>query len=219
VIEGEAQLYEQRFYAALSGVDVARIDWAEQLASQRDAAEEQLFAQADRYSASLLSVPYAHGTEYVEHIRAQAGAAGVRGLLAAPPRDMREILAQLWGDATLEPASSGVETAPINAAAALLQTWSTLGAWGVYLFFRPRLASAGMARELALAWRGDRLEAFSFGAGQVAGRWWIELSDAGAASRLAEAVAEQPRLRARAVGAQLRLRSASTDELPPWLDP
>jgi len=143
----------------------------------------------------------------------------VRALLEAPPRDMREILARLWGDGSLARAQPALETAPVDPADAVLQTWSTLGAWGVYLFFRPRLATREAARELALAWRSDRLEAFSFGAGQVAGRWWIQLADEQAASRLAAAVGAQPGLRARALGAQLRLISASSDELPRWLDP
>ena len=219
VIEGEAQFYEQRFYAALGGVDVGAVDWAAQLATERDAAEERVFAQPDRYSASLLGVPYAHGTEFVARVWGQAGPSGVRALLEAPPRDMREILARLWGDGSLARAQPALETAPVDPADAVLQTWSTLGAWGVYLFFRPRLATREAARELALAWRSDRLEAFSFGAGQVAGRWWIQLADEQAASRLAAAVGAQPGLRARALGAQLRLISASSDELPRWLDP
>jgi len=219
VIEGEAQLYQLRFSAALAGVDVGSIDWAAELASQRDAAEERLFAEPDRYSASLLGMPYAHGTEFVARVWGQAGPGGVRALLETPPRDMREILAQLWGDDTAEPAKPEIESAPVDPGDAVLQTWGTLGAWGVYLFFRPRLATREEARALALAWRGDRLEAFSFGVGQVAGRWWIQLADAEAASRLAAAIGAQPGLHARALGAQLRVLSTSGDELPPRLDP
>jgi hypothetical protein len=220
VIEGEAQLQQLRFYAALGGIDVGSVDWAAELANQRDAAEERLFAEPDRYSASLLGVPYAHGTEFVAHVWDQSGPDGVRALLDAPPRDMREILAQVWGDDRSEPAKPGIETAPVDPADALFQTWSTLGAWGVYLFFRPRLATREEARALALAWRADRLEAFSFGAGQVAGRWWIQLADAESATRLLASIGAQPGLRARALGAQLRLLSTSSDELPPpGLDP
>jgi hypothetical protein len=219
VIEGEAQLYEQRFYAALSGVDVTAVDWQRQLASQREAAEQGLFAEQDLYSASLLRVPYAHGSEYVERLWAEGGPAPVRELLAAPPRDMRQILAELWGDPSSTPLLRSIEPPPVSPSDATLETWSTLGAWGVYLFFRPKLESAEVARQLALAWRGDRLEAFSFGDGQTAGRWSIELADADAATRLLAAVPYNPSWRTRQQGSRLLVLSSSSGEPPAWLDP
>jgi hypothetical protein len=219
VIEGEAQLYEQRFHAALTGVDVTAVDWRALLASQRQAAEQDLFAEHDLYSASLLRVPYAHGSEYVEAVWAHGGPALVRQLLAEPPRDMRQILGQLWGDETPEPDLRPIEPAAIRPADATLATWSTLGAWGVYLFCRPKLATAEAARQLALGWRGDRLEAFSFGNGQTAGRWSIEFADAAAASSLLAAVATVPALRARQQATRLLVLSASSSEPPGWLDP
>ena len=219
VIEGEAQLYAQRFHAARSGVDVQAVDWPRELASQREAAEQGLFEEQDLYSASLLRVPYAHGTEYVARLWAEGGPAQVRELLRAPPRDMRQILAQLWGDAALAPDLPSIDPLPVGPADATLETWSTLGAWGVYLFCRPKLESAQAAQQLALAWRGDRLEAFSFGEGQAAGRWSIELADRAAASSLLATIAAVPAFRARQQDTRLLVLSSSSGEPPAWLDP
>jgi hypothetical protein len=218
VIEGEAQFHEQRFYAAVTGVDAASVDWPEELARQREASEQQLFQESDLYSASLLRVPYAHGCEYAARVWSDGGPAALSGLLDAPPSDMRQILARLWGNTEAPPARSPV--APSAAGdGATLQAWSTLGAWGVYLFFRPRLDSAGAARELALAWRGDRVEAYSLSGAQVAGRWSIDLADDAAAARALSAAGSQPRLWARQQGARLLIETSSSDDLPAELRP
>lgn len=219
VIEGEAQLYEQRFHAALSGVDVSAIDWRQQLASQREAAELALFAEPDLYSASFLHVPYAHGSEYVARLWEEGGPARVRELLETPPRDMQQILAQLWGDMSGALAPQPLEPLAVSPRDATLETWSTLGAWGVYLFCRPKLESAEAARQLALNWRGDRLEAFSFGEQGIAGRWSIEFADAAAASRLLAALAAEPSWRTHQQGTRLLVLSSTGEAPPPWLDP
>jgi hypothetical protein len=217
VVEGEAQFHEQRLYAALTGVDAASVDWRGELARQRVAAEQQLFQESDLYSASLLHVPYAHGCEYAARVWSEGGPAALSHLLSAPPRDMREILARLWGDVA-QPSPSPVAPSAVGSGATL-QAWSTLGAWGVYLFFRPRTGSEEAARELSLAWRGDRVEAYSLSSGQVAGRWSIDFADGAAATRALTSVGSSPRLWARQQGPRLLIETASGDELPAELSP
>ncbi|MEY4544993.1 MAG: hypothetical protein RL685_1188 [Pseudomonadota bacterium] len=213
LIEGEARLHEQRLYASLLGEDVASVDWASSLQLRRDAAEDGVFLQADLYSSSLLSVPYAHGVEYVQRIWAEQGATGVQALFVAPPASMREILAPLWAAGS---SAAGRRAAPALAPEGLTrEAYSSLGAWGVYLLARPRI-SREVARQLALGWQGDLLEAFSFGAQQAALSWTIELATEADATLLAEVLAPQTRLRALPRGAQLRVLGAS-DELPPAL--
>jgi hypothetical protein len=218
VIEGEAQFHEQRFYAALTGVDAGSVDWPEQLASQREASEQQLFQESDLYSASLLRVPYAHGCEYAARVWSDGGPAALNGLLASPPRDMRQILARLWGEAAAQPAASPV-TPPAPLAGATLQAWSTLGAWGVYLFFRPRFDGVEAARELALAWRGDRVEAYSLGSAGAAGLWAIDFADSASATRALTAAGSRPRLWAWQEGRRLLIETASSDDPPAELTP
>lgn len=218
VVEGEAQFHEQRLYAALTGVDAASVDWPAELARQRASSERQLFQESDLYSASLLRVPYAHGCEYAARVWSEGGPAALSQLLEAPPRDMREILARLWGDAAAQPSSSPVAPSAVGSGATL-QAWSTLGAWGVYLFFRPRLDSDETARELSLAWRGDRLEAYSLSSARIAGRWSIDFPDGGAAARALDAVGSRPGLWARQQGPRLLIETAGSDEPPAELTP
>jgi hypothetical protein len=147
----------------------------------------------------------------------EGGPAALSHLLSAPPRDMREILARLWGDVA-QPSPSPVAPSAVGSGATL-QAWSTLGAWGVYLFFRPRTGSEEAARELSLAWRGDRVEAYSLSSGQVAGRWSIDFADGAAATRALTSVGSSPRLWARQQGPRLLIETASGDELPAELSP
>ncbi|MEY2929651.1 MAG: hypothetical protein RL033_400 [Pseudomonadota bacterium] len=95
------------------------------------------------------------------------------------------------------------------------EAYSSLGAWGVYLLARPRV-SREVARQLALGWEGDLLEAFSFGAQQTALSWTIELATEADATLLADVLAPQTQLRALPSGAQVRVL-ATSDELPPAL--
>jgi hypothetical protein len=78
----------------------------------------------------------------------------------------------------------------------------------------PRLGRPEQARELALRWRSDRFEAFSYGESETAARWSIELGDAQAAASLAAALASTPSFAIRQTASQVRLLSGS-DAMPP----
>jgi len=183
VIEGEARLHEQRYLAALSGLDIAELDLERTFDNLHEASENWLFEQPDLYSASRSSAPYAHGAEYVFHVWSSGGEPAVRALFDAPPDTMHDILSSAWGGAIDIEVEAVNDTLPPDPPEARLAAWTTMGAWGVYLLARPRLPDAeAHARELALAWRGDRLEAFSFGAEQTAARWQIQFVDADAAA-------------------------------------
>jgi hypothetical protein len=214
VVEGEAQLHEERLRAALSGLDVASVDWQTELRERREAAERSLFAESDLYSASLLRVPYAHGVQYVQGVWSEGGTEAVRALLHAPPDNMREILASVWGYRA-EPSDGELpEPAEPSFPDAQLQAWSRLGAWGLYLMLEPRLERSEQARELALDWRNDRFEAFSYGESETAARWSIELADMDAATSLATALSGTPAFAVRQTGTRVQLLSGS-DAAPP----
>lgn len=214
VVEGEAQLQEEWLRAALSGLDVASIDWQTELRERTEAAERSLFAESDLYSASLLRVPYAHGVQYVQSVWAQGGTKAVRDLLRVPPDSMRQILASVWGDRAEPSAGELPEPAEPSFPDAQLQAWSRLGAWGLYLTLGPRLERREQARELALHWHDDRLEAFSYGENETAARWSIQLAGVEAASSLAAALSGTPGLTVRQTGAAVRLLRG-TDAAPP----
>jgi hypothetical protein len=212
LIEGEADWYEQRFYAALSGLDVTQIDWRGYFTSRREGTEAWLFAQADLYSSTLLRVPYSHGASYVYGIWAASGPDAVRALLDTPPPNMREVLASSWGETPVEfvaaPDPGDVPTGFERA----VQT--TLGAWNLYLLARPLFASADPARQLALSWRSDRLDVFSYDETETAARWTLDLADADSATQLTLELASNPRLHAQHSGHRIQIVTASTDPPP-----
>lgn len=213
LIEGEARLHELRLYSALWGIDVSAVDWADELRVRSNETEDGVFLETDLYAASFLNVPYTYGAAYVERIWAEQGATGVRSLFDTPPANVREILAPLWG---LGPAQSSLRPpAPLAPEGLTREAFSSLGAWGLYLLARPRSPSIEVARELALSWSGDLLEAFSFGDGQTAASWTIELATEAHAASLASLLTSG-QLQAEQSGTRLRLLRAN-GTLPPAL--
>jgi hypothetical protein len=213
LIEGEADWYEQRFYAALSGLDASQIDWGSYFWSRRESTEAWLFEQADLYSSTLLRVPYSHGASYVYGVWSAAGPAAVRALLEAPPPDMRALLASFWAGTApiaLEPLSATAETP----AGLELAVQTRLGAWNLYLLARPLLDSADPARRLALSWRSDRFDVFGYDETETAARWLIDLADTDSATQLAQALTRSPRLSTQRSGRRVQIVTASTDPPP-----
>jgi hypothetical protein len=190
LIEGEARMHELRLYSALWGVDTSTVDWPSELRRRSNEAEDNVFLDADLYSASLLNVPYGFGAEYVERIWAQQGMAGVRTLFSTPPASVREILAPLWGQEGQAPELQMAE--PLAPEGLTREAFSTLGAWGIYLLARPRFSTLEESRQIALSWRGDLLEAFSFADQQTAVSWTINLATEADAARLFSALMGQP---------------------------
>ena len=81
---------------------------------------------------------------------------------------------------------------------------------------RPRSNSIEAARELALSWKSDLLEAFSYGEQQTAVSWTIDLATETDAARLVSTLGFDTELLVQQSGAQVRLLRAS-GELPPAL--
>jgi hypothetical protein len=207
VIEGEARLHELRLYSALWGIDVNGVDWRGELRRRSNESEDNVFLDTDLYSASLLNVPYGFGTEYVERVWAEQGMVGVRALFMAPPANVREILAPAWG---LSGEASDLRSpAPLAPEGLTREAFSSLGAWGVYLLARPRASSLESARQVALSWRGDLLEAYSFGDQETAVSWTIELATEADATQLALLLNGQPPAVIQS-GTRVRLVRAST---------
>jgi hypothetical protein len=213
VVEGEARLHERRYFAARAGLDAAELDLQRSFDNLRDASERWLFEQGDLYSASQLSVPYAHGAAYVFDVWSEGGSSAVRALFDAPPSSMREVLATSWGgelSVPLEPFPAPTEAASglgfeRSPGEAKLETSTSMGAWGLYLLVRSKLDDAESARSLALGWRGDLLEVFSLAAGETAARWQLQLGDALAAARVAELLSDMPGVTASAAEARVTL--------------
>lgn len=213
VVEGEARMHERRYFAALAGLDIGEIDLERSFLNLRQNAERWLWSQADLFTSSQLSVPYGHGAEYIYSVWAKGGQGAVRALFDAPPASMLEILATVWGE------GDRTELTPFPAPASpppegfVLETWTPMGAWGVYLLAGRSAADLTVAERLALDWRGDLLEVFSFGALQTAARWRLRFDREESAAELADLVAAERLFETTREGATVTLRAATA--LPP----
>lgn len=213
VIEGEARLHERRYLAARAGLDAAGLDFRRSFGNLREASERWLFEQADLYSATQLSVPYAHGAAYVFDVWSRGGPDAVRSLFDAPPSSMRDVLATSWGgelsvpleafqDAMERPSGLDLEPPPSETT---LELSTSLGAWGLYLLVQPKLAELESARELALGWRGDLLQVSSSATLETTARWQLQLDNVMAAARLVDLLRGMPGVTTSQVEARVTL--------------
>lgn len=209
VVEGEARMHERRYFAALAGLDVEEIDLGRSFANLRLNSERWLWSQADLFSASQLSVPYGHGAEYVYGLWAKSGQGAVRALFDAPPASMHEILVTVWGGevaSELAPFPAPTDPPPEGL---VLETWTPMGAWGTYLLAGRSAADLAVAERLALDWRGDLLEVFSFDARETAARWRLRFGREESAVELAKLVAAEPLFELTRDGATVTLRAST----------
>jgi hypothetical protein len=209
VIEGEARMHERRFFAALAGLDVAELDLARSFANLTQNTERWLWSQADLFTASQLGAPYGHGAEYIYGLWAKGGQDSVRALFDAPPASMQEILAAVWGGevaSELEPFAPPASSAPSGSR---LETWTAMGAWGIYLLAGRSATDLSIAERLALAWRGDLLEIFSFDESETAARWRVRFGSVESADELLVLVADEPSFEAARDGVVVTLRAAT----------
>lgn len=213
VVEGEARLHERRYFAARAGLDTSTLDFRRSFGNLREASERWVFEQADLYTATQLSVPYAHGAAYVFDVWSRGGPDAVRSLFDAPPSSMRDVLATSWAGALNVPfepfqgsteRASGLDVEP-SPSEATLEASTSLGSWGMYLLVQPKLDELESARQLALGWRGDLLEVFSAASGETSARWQLQLDDVMAAARVVELLRDIPGVIASQVNARVTL--------------
>lgn len=209
VVEGEARMHERRYFAALAGLDIEEIDLERSFMNLRRNAERWLWSQADLFTSSQLSVPYGHGAEYIYALWAKSGQGAVRALFDAPPASMHEILVTVWeDDANAELAPFPAPTGPAPEGF-VLETWTPMGAWGVYLLAGRSAADLVVAERLALDWRGDLLEIFSFDSRETAARWRLRFVHEESAAALADLVADEPLFEATREDATVTLRAST----------
>lgn len=200
VVEGEARLHEQRYWAALSGSHTELPTGPQSFRASSDALEAALLEAADVYSTSRLQVPYAHGAAFAESAWRAGGHAAVSALMVNPPSSMREILAASWGAPGGAAGGSAPELVTEPPLAATLEAWTPLGAWGVYLIARLEGVSVEEARPLALDWSGDRFEVYSTSSGEPIPRWTLRFAAEDAAGRFSAALSARGRLDVTASG-------------------
>ncbi len=199
VTEGQATYAQFRAFLAMSGRDVARIDWDRTLTSFRDDVIAPAFEAPSPFLASITTFPYAYGAASARQNWSDHAAQ-----FDAPPLSTLEVLSRDAGIAFAEPAELGVE-APTPDADYRLVDSDSLGAFQLSLSAHGLGAQTTAAQRLGLAWRGDILWIYGGPAGETVWMWMLELADFTHTDEFAALVQSSTRLEATATGKRIVL--------------
>lgn len=179
IVEGEAELHESHYVAALLGLDPTQVDWREHFTNRIANGDKWVLEQSSPLVATRSDFPYAYGQRFVDFAWQAGGHQALLALFAAPPTSTQVLLASTDApNASFTPVELVAPTAPSD--------WSfvaddTLGAWALYLVLT-RSATTPDVRAAALAWRGDRLSIYSGPTTDTALAWQLELGDEASAA-------------------------------------
>lgn len=183
VFEGEASMHEDRFFAAVWGMDEQKLDREVRYTQQEDLYTESL-AEYSPLLAIQRSFPYYAGGLFVYRAFTTGGMPQVRKLYAEPPTSTLEIR-------TGTPAIPVVADPPAPPSGYELLTVDTLGS---ELFFDFVQATFGNSTEVAAfrnEWRGDRAYLYYRpGTADVAVLWRIKLPNEAPRTQLRAAFAQ-----------------------------
>lgn len=217
VVEGEARFQETRFSASMLGFDPARIDWDRVFQSGVENDEQWLFKQDSVLTAAWDAFPYEWGARRIHLDWDATGHAGVLALFASPPGDSQVLMASVDAVAT------DVQPVAIDAPAPPPE-WEAigedvLGAFGAFELFGKRTELAE-ARELGLAWRGDKLAVYAGASGehlnQTALVWQCEFADEGSATSASQLFLTSSSFAVSRDGTRLTLAAASDGATLTW---
>lgn len=199
VTEGQATYAQFRAFLAMTGRDVARVDWDRTLSSFRDQVITPAFEAPSPFLASITTFPYAYGAA-----TARENWSNHQAQFDAPPLSTLEVLSHDAGLAFAEPAELGAE-APTPDADYQLVDGDTLGAFQLSLSAHSLGAEMSAAQSLGRAWRGDALWIYAGPAGETVWLWKLQLANSSYADQLAVLVQSNPQLEATARGNRILL--------------
>jgi hypothetical protein len=209
VSEGQATYAQFRALLAMSGRDVARIDWPRTLDKFRDEVLGDAFTADSPYLASVTTFPYAYGA-----LSAYAAWGDHQAQFDTPPQTTLEVLSLDAGQAVVPPQPLEVD-APTPGADYRFVDGDTLGAFELELSARKLGADETDALDLALAWRGDALWIYAGPDDKTVWLWMVELAGSQYARALAALAPGAPGFEASASGKRVVL--VGGDEHPDWV--
>jgi hypothetical protein len=180
-IEGEAEMLESFFAAALWGLD-DNPDFRQRYTSWIDGAELD-YGDSSPFLVSQRYFPYSYGARFVYNVYAEGGMDAVRARLTESPSSVLPILLSV--DHLEEPP---LESLDERAAPAALDGFELVGAdrfgpWILSKFLERGLFYAA-PQDVVEAWRGDRFFVYAAPGGAVAALWTLRFRDSAAAERL-----------------------------------
>jgi hypothetical protein len=189
VIEGEARFHEDRYAAALSGLDPAAVDWLDLSQRRIKHTEDWALGQSSPWLALRDLFPYDYGERFAHFAWQSGGHEAVLELFANPPASSWALMASTDEPREPPPGSELPGPTPPEGFTHLYQ--DELGALGL-LVALAHGESAEQFRSAALAWRADGLATYS-GPETPAGTavvWQIELADEATATDVASRLRE-----------------------------
>ncbi len=202
IVEGEAELHQLRYYASVSGFDPAHAAFDAYFASRVARGETELLQSNSAYLLAPYRFPYDWGGRYLQHVWQSGGHGAIDARFAELPTTTHALMAsqtEVYVPA-FEPTTPEAPAAPNEWALAVEHQ---LGALVTFLAVGRRVPDVTRARELALAWRGDRLFVYGKG-GDTALVWRIDFADETSAASAVSAWGSY----ARAVGSRVTIAIA-----------
>jgi len=174
VTEGQATFYQFRALVAMSGYDIARVDFEQTFDKLRDDLTTDAHADPSPYLASITTFPYGFGVGLAYQAWRSDGRLFHVSQFAEPPLSTYEVMRQnVAPDMPSIVPSEPPE--PTAIADYTLVDQSVLGAFLLELFLVKHGIDGYSAREVALTWRGDKLWIYGGPSEETAWLWELEL--------------------------------------------
>jgi hypothetical protein len=209
VSEGQATYAQFRAFLALSGRDVAQIDWPSTLVKFRDQLLSQALDDSSPYLASITTFPYAYGAR-----SAHLAWSDHQAQFDTPPRTTLEVLSLDDGVAVAPPEALEMD-APASGGDYGFLDGDTMGAFLLELSSHQLGADESTAHDLALSWRGDALWVYAGPNDETVWLWMLELADTAHAEALAALAPASHSFEATVSGKRVVLIGG--DERPDWV--
>jgi hypothetical protein len=169
-------------------------------------------------------MPYIYGPTWIYSTWTTDGPEGVQARFASPPSDSLEILQPAWGawnepyGATPFPVANVyyVDQLPPEGSEVYPTVTDRLGAWSIYIAAQV-YSDATVARDLALAWRGDQLDIFELDSGGAAGRWRMSFDTEAHTDAFADVLSANSNIHVRKNRTTLVAVVSREGSLPDWL--
>lgn len=159
LVEGEAELHQLRYYASALGLNPNIVNYPERFETMMAWSETYLLGEASPFTQIRSVFPYAWGGRYAAISWAFGGPDTLAQRFESPPTQTLTLMAAANGTIPdeVEAVALASPTAP--------EGWSLYsddvgGAFLQFLYLMTR-TTVGEARELSLAWRGDRLSIYA----------------------------------------------------------
>lgn len=209
VPEGQATYAQFRVVYAMSGYDVAKLDLDRAVQSFRDTLLDQAAADASPYLAASTSFPYATGVVAAKRHWSATGLHFAAEQFKSPPRSTLAALVDAYG-LDEPPAADAKLVTPEEDASFRFVDETTLGAFMLNLSLNKQRVDPGVAAQISLDWRADKIWIYAGAGNETTWIWQIELTSPELAQYL-ETLSTAPGVVSKVQGSRAYLAGGKTE--------